>query len=86
MTYFCVNETDRATQVVNTLFSQIKTLIQKADAKLSFIFPSTAANFQKPLNEFGAQNLATIKAVAEKYDPQGVIQKLQNDGYLLSNW
>ena len=85
MTYSYLNETDRATQVIDTLFSQIKTLIEKADAELSYIFPSTAANFQKPLDGYGAQNLATIKAVAEKYDPQGVMQKLQNDGYLISN-
>ena len=85
MTYTYPNETNRATQVVDTLLPQIETLIQKAGAELAFIFPSTAANFQKPLDGFGAQNLATIKAVAAKYDPDGVMQKLQNDGYLISN-
>ena len=37
MTYSYINETDKGTQVVDTLFSQIETLIQKADAELNLI-------------------------------------------------
>ena len=63
MTYSYANETDRATQLIDTLVSQIKTLIYTADADLNFIFLSTAANFQKLLDGFGALNLADASAL-----------------------
>lgn len=42
-----------------------------------------ASRDQNPLASYGAANVAKLKAVARKYDPSQVFQKLQNDGFLL---
>lgn len=49
-----------------------------------FIYMNDASRDQDPLSSYGANNLARLKAIAARYDPSGVFQKLQNDGFLLS--
>jgi hypothetical protein len=39
---------------------------------------------QNPLAQYPAKNIAFMKKTAGKYDPAGVFQNLQQDGFLLS--
>ena len=85
MTYTFVNETDLVTSVINDLFTTIEASAKAEGLALDFIFPSTASATQKPLLSYGAANFRTIEEAARKYDPRGYMQRLQNDGYLISN-
>ena len=49
-----------------------------------FVYLNDAARDQNPLGSYGVENVAKLKAVSRKYDPQQIFQKLQNDGFLLS--
>ncbi|KAM7210774.1 hypothetical protein V8F06_013852 [Rhypophila decipiens] len=51
---------------------------------LPFLYLNDASRDQNPLASYGAQNLAKLKAIAAKYDPKQVFQKLQNGGFLVS--
>jgi len=42
-----------------------------------------ASRDQNPIAGYGAENVAKLKAVSEKYDPTQIFQVLQNDGFLL---
>ena len=51
---------------------------------MPYIYPNDASASQNVLASFGSSNLNYIKAIAKEYDPQGYMQRLQNDGYLIS--
>ncbi|KAI0842274.1 FAD-binding domain-containing protein [Hypoxylon sp. FL0890] len=55
------------------------------DLLLPYLFMNTAGMKQNVLDSFGSENVAFIKAVAAKYDPGQVFQKLQNNGFLIRN-
>ncbi|KAI1858520.1 uncharacterized protein JN550_012567 [Neoarthrinium moseri] len=50
---------------------------------LDYLCPSFAGASQKVMRSFGGPNLQRIQDIAANYDPDGVFQKLQNDGFLL---
>ena len=82
--YVDIKHTALARDTVDTFVS---TMTQKAaaeDLALPYLYPNNAAPGQKPLAAYGAQSFSYIKSVAAKYDPQGIMQTLQNDGYLIS--
>ena len=43
-----------------------------------------ASYTQSPLQGYGPESLASLSATSHKWDPEGVFQKLQNSGFLLS--
>lgn len=49
-----------------------------------FTYLNYAAPFQDPLESYGAANLALMKSVAAKYDPEVVFQKLVPGGFKVS--
>ncbi|KAF2803591.1 FAD-binding domain-containing protein [Mytilinidion resinicola] len=49
-----------------------------------YIYLDYAYATQKPLENYGAVNIAKIKAAAKKYDPTGVFQKLVPGGFKIS--
>ena len=60
---------------------------QKARAQgisIPYIYPNDASASQNVLASFGRSNVDFIRKIAKKYDPKGVMQRLQNDGYLVS--
>lgn len=82
--YSDIQRTALAKSTVDTFVSNIT---QKATAEglgLPFLYPNNAGEDQKPLAAYGVQSLTYIKSMAKKYDPQGIMQTLQNDGYLVS--
>jgi hypothetical protein len=85
VTYGKASEDKGAKAIVNSAIDSIRRLAVKENIFLPFVFVNDAGSDQKPLPSFGAANFARIKAAAAKYDPHGVMQTLQNDGYLISN-
>lgn len=51
---------------------------------LPFVYANYASRDQNPLRSYGTENLAKLKEIARRFDPEGVFQKLQNGGWLLS--
>lgn len=51
---------------------------------LPFLFMNDANYAQDVLSSYGAASKTQLKAVAKKYDPQGLFQTQQNNGFLLS--
>lgn len=77
---------DDATGVeqVLKLARRIKTAAASEDKLLDFQFMNDSNFTQSPLKAYGEKSLAKMKEAAQKYDPHGAFQKLQNDGFLLS--
>ncbi|KAK3302991.1 uncharacterized protein B0T15DRAFT_260730 [Chaetomium strumarium] len=48
-----------------------------------FLYMNDCSRDQNPLPGYGVANVARLRAVARKYDPHQVFQKLQHDGFLL---
>ncbi|PGH10152.1 hypothetical protein AJ79_05507 [Helicocarpus griseus UAMH5409] len=67
---------------------RFRTMIEKAAKErgllLDFLYSNDASYKQSPLQGYGAESLAALQAASAKYDPQGVFQRLQNSGFLLS--
>ena len=71
--------------------SQMSQLIEELAAAatsrgllLDFLFQNDASYTQSPLKSYGDESLRYLKEMAQKYDPEGVFQKLQNSGFLVS--
>ncbi|KAI0145348.1 FAD-binding domain-containing protein [Xylariaceae sp. FL1272] len=61
-----------------------ETFGQNRSLSLPHIYMNDASRDQNPLATYGSANLARLKHVAKKYDEDGIFQKLQVDGFLLS--
>lgn len=78
-----INDTALVKRIVGTFATQLfdKAVAQGID--LPFIYTPDANAGQDPLGAYGATELAFLKDVSRKYDPGRVMQRLQNDGYLV---
>ncbi|KAK7751446.1 hypothetical protein SLS62_006531 [Diatrype stigma] len=74
-----------AEQVLNELTEGMKSLASADGLLLDFIFMNDASAKQQVLASYGPDNVKQLRDTAAKYDPQGVFQELQNDGFLLRN-
>jgi hypothetical protein len=70
-------------QAHDELVQGVEKLAKEKGVLLDYLCPSFAGASQKVMRSFGENNLQKIRDVAAKYDPEGVFQKLQNDGFLL---
>ncbi|KAF2657849.1 FAD-binding domain-containing protein [Lophiostoma macrostomum CBS 122681] len=61
-----------------------KELSEARGLDVPFIFMNDASRDQDPLTGYGPTNLQRLKTTSAKYDPTGVLQTLQNDGFLLA--
>lgn len=52
-------------------------------SEIGFLFMNDCSRDQDPLAQYGADNVAKLKAISRKYDPDQVFQSLQNNGVLL---
>ncbi|KAH7324355.1 hypothetical protein B0I35DRAFT_449346 [Stachybotrys elegans] len=59
-------------------------LAADSGCQIPFLYINDASRDQNPLNSYGPANLAKLRKVAAKYDPEQMFQKLQNGGFLLS--
>lgn len=69
---------------IDAFTAQASKLAQDRGVFLPYIYVNDASGKQKPLRSYGHSSFEYIQKIANKYDPAGVMQKLQNNGYLLS--
>lgn len=63
---------------------ELKAFAEPLDANNEFIYLDYADISQNPLKGYGEENVAKIKAAAQKYDPEEVWQKLVPGGFKIS--
>ena len=75
---------DRVREAVRKIVDVAEATAKQAGAYLPYRYSNYASRDQDPLSSYGAESVARLKSIAAKYDPDGVFQKLQNGGWLLS--
>ncbi|KNG90990.1 hypothetical protein ANOM_000680 [Aspergillus nomiae NRRL 13137] len=75
---------DRVRQAMRRIVDAAEATAKANGTYLPYQYCNYAARDQDPLASYGAENVARLKAVASKYDPDGVFQTLQSGGWLLS--
>ncbi|KAH7014660.1 hypothetical protein B0J12DRAFT_611307 [Macrophomina phaseolina] len=84
--YITLPEVDQYATAQQAISSWSRTITQKATddgVLLPFIYSNNGNADSKVLTGYGEENFNFIKETAKKYDPQGVMQTLQNDGFLI---
>ncbi|KAF3004844.1 hypothetical protein E8E13_004761 [Curvularia kusanoi] len=66
------------------LVDRIRTYAKSIGADNPYLYLDYADITQDPLASYGAENVKKMKAAAEKYDPEGVFQKLVPGGFKIS--
>ncbi|KAI1392342.1 uncharacterized protein F4822DRAFT_441357 [Hypoxylon trugodes] len=79
----CYSNDAAASQAINTMTQRVEKLAREKDLYLDFLAMNFANSSQDVLRSYGAANVRKLQETAAKYDPNGVFQKLQNDGFLL---
>jgi hypothetical protein len=74
-----------AQKAVDTMAESVQSLAKARGLLLDFLCMSFATASQKVLRSYGADNVKRVQDTAAKYDPEGVFQKLQYNGFLLRN-
>ncbi|KAI1413659.1 6-hydroxy-D-nicotine oxidase [Hypoxylon sp. FL1857] len=72
-----------ANQCVSELCSKMRETARDQGQLLDLIFMNDASSSQNVLRSYGAENVKRLREAAVKYDPEGVFQKLQKDGFLI---
>lgn len=75
---------ERVRDAVRKIVETAETTAKKNGTWLPFIYSNYASRDQDPLASYGPENLKKLNDIACKYDPEGVFQKLQSGGWLLS--
>ncbi|OOF95298.1 hypothetical protein ASPCADRAFT_147461 [Aspergillus carbonarius ITEM 5010] len=75
---------DRVREATRKIVDVAEATAKQAGAYLPYRYSNYASRDQDPLSSYGADNVARLKEIAAQYDPEGVFQKLQNGGWLLS--
>ena len=73
-----------AIELIQRMGETIRSLAIKHGAQLSYRFMNDAYDGQQVLSCYGARNLERLRKIAQAYDPEGIFQRLQNGGWLLS--
>jgi hypothetical protein len=63
---------------------QVEAVTQSLGTSRPFRYINFSWDFQKPLCAYGVENVAFMRHVAQKYDPNQVFQKLIPGGFKLS--
>lgn len=74
---------DAAHYALNSLGKHVISSAEERGKLLEYQFMNDASYTQTILDSYGSENVNMLKDVARKYDPEGVFQKLQHDGFLL---
>lgn len=72
-----------ARDAVHAMVEGVKKTAKSRGLLLDYLCANFASSSQNVLGSYGADNVERAKAVAAKYDEDGVFQKLQNGGFLL---
>ena len=74
---------EQATAAIRRLISDVDSSAKARGALLNPYFLNDAAASQPGLSSYTPENLARLHAASQKWDSEGVFQKLQNSGFLL---
>lgn len=75
---------DAAVQfVLEMVHDNLTSLAAESSLMLDYQFMNHAGPLQTVLDSYGPTNLDRLRSVAQTYDPTGLLQNLQNDGFLL---
>ncbi|PQE14056.1 oxidoreductase FAD-binding protein [Rutstroemia sp. NJR-2017a BBW] len=74
---------DIIAKAVADFFSKIDSLAQELGLYNSYSYLNYADKTEPVIEGYGAENVAFLRAVSKKYDPQGVFQKLVPGGFKL---
>ncbi|KAI0409943.1 FAD-binding domain-containing protein [Xylaria palmicola] len=72
-----------ARQAVSTTVKAVQDIAIEKGLLLEYLCMNFADSTQDVRGSYGSANLQKLRDVAAQYDPQGVFQNLQNDGFLL---
>ncbi|KAI0150225.1 FAD-binding domain-containing protein [Xylariaceae sp. FL1272] len=72
-----------AEQAIDELYKGMQKVSREHGQWLDFIFMNEGKWTQDVLSGYGEANVQIMKELSLEYDPKGVFQKLQKDGYLL---
>jgi len=75
---------DVARSQMSQLIEELAAAARSRGLLLDFLFQNDASYTQNTLRSYGNESLRYLKEMAQKYDPEGVFQKLQNSGFLVS--
>lgn len=76
--------TDEAAHyALNDLGTHIQSAGEKSGKLFDYQFMNDASYSQTILGSYGEDNFKLLRSVAERYDPKGLFQDLQNGGFLL---
>jgi len=67
------------------LISGIQKFAEEKGTAVDYLYLNYADKDQDPLSGYGQEKVEFMKAVAEKYDPEGVYQNLMPGGFKISN-
>lgn len=73
-----------AQEAIDELYKGMQGLAHEKGQWLDFIFMNEGKWIQKVLGRYGASSVTKLEEARAKYDPEGVFQTLQHDGYLIS--
>lgn len=69
---------------IRELTAGIQEIARSKGLLFDFQFMNDAGYFQSPLQSYGKEMVAFLKDQSTKWDSEGVFQKLQNGGHLMS--
>ena len=70
--------------LIQSMGGTIQSAAIRNGADLPYIFMNDAYDGQPVLPGYGVERLEKLRGIANTYDPEGIFQRLQNGGWLLS--
>jgi len=90
--WFCVlaewsdpSDEDRVRAGVKKLIDTAEKVSKEHGTYLPYRYANYSSRDQDPIASYGEENVEKLREIAKRYDSEGVFQKLQNGGWLLSN-
>jgi hypothetical protein len=74
----------KAHELLTSYGADVEALAKDRSVFHPYQFMNDASYSQNPLESYGAENGEIMRLVSLVYDPSGVFQALQNNGFLLS--
>ncbi|KAL1880760.1 hypothetical protein Daus18300_001374 [Diaporthe australafricana] len=65
-------------------FAKVEEAVEASGNSLPFVYLNSANPSQDPLGSYGVENVAFIRDVSNKYDPQGIFQRRVPGGFKIS--
>ena len=85
LTWDHADEDDMFENGGNSFIHELSEFSKKIGKDNEFIYLDYAYKTQNPLGSYGKENIDKIRAVAKKYDPDGVFQTMVPGGFKISD-